>query len=111
MDNYNKYVTYGLSLNMYVGNSGRSRTAQTQSNIDMVRRALEAHPLTKTQFLTINIRSSTENCGLGCAPAIFVQFFCFLLDWYVRVLGSTYRKALEKLQITCLCNTCDHPFV
>ena len=50
MDNYNKYSKNGLSLNRNVGNpgvgnSGRSRTAQTQANIDMVRRALEAHPL------------------------------------------------------------------
>ena len=44
MDNYNKYFQYVLSLNRNVGNSGRSRTAQTQANIDMVRRALEAHP-------------------------------------------------------------------
>ena len=79
MDNYNKYVQYGLSLNRNVGNSACPRTAQTQANIDMVRRALEAHSLTKTQILTINIRSSTENCGLGCAPAIFAQFSCFLL--------------------------------
>ena len=61
MDNYNKYVQYGLSLNRNVGNSARPRTARTQANIDMVRRALEAHPLTNTQILTINIRSSTEN--------------------------------------------------
>ena len=40
MDNYNKYVHYGLSLNRNIGNSGRPRTARTQANIDMVRRAL-----------------------------------------------------------------------
>ena len=45
MDNYNKYSKYGLSLNRNVGNSGRSRTAQTQANIDMVRKALKAHTL------------------------------------------------------------------
>ena len=44
-NNYNKDSKYGLSLNRNVCNSGRSRTAQTQANIDMVRRALEAHPL------------------------------------------------------------------
>ena len=92
--------SYGLSLNRNVGNSGRPRIARTQANIDMVRRALEAYPITKTQFLTINTRSSAENCGLGCAPATFVQVFCFLLHSSVPVLGSTYRKALEQLQIT-----------
>ena len=40
MDNYNKYVHYGLSLNRNIGNSGRPRTARTQANINMVRRAL-----------------------------------------------------------------------
>ena len=72
VDNYNKCVQYGLSLNRNVGNSGRPRTARTQANINMVRRALEAHPLIKAQFLNINTCSSTKNCGLGCAPAIFV---------------------------------------
>ena len=100
MDNYNKYVQYGLSLNRNIGNSARPRTAQTQANIDMVRNALEAHPLTKTHILTINIRSSTEICGLGCAPAIFAQFFCFLLHSSAQVLGFTHRKALEQLQNT-----------
>ena len=44
-------------------------------------------------FKTTNTRSFTENCGLGCAPAIvmiFVQFFCFLLHSSVPVLGFTY---------------------
>ena len=40
MDNYNKYVHYGLSLNRNVGKSGRPRTARTQANIDKVRGAL-----------------------------------------------------------------------
>ena len=62
-------------------------------------------------FETINTSSSTENCGLGCATAIFVQFFCFLLNLYVPVLGFTYRKALEQLHNTWLCKTCDNPFV
>ena len=100
MDKYKKYFQYGLSLDRNAGNSGRSRTAQTQANIDMVRRALEAHSLLKTQLLTIDTHSSTENCDLGCAPAIFVQFFCFLLHSSVPVLGFTYRKALEPLQDT-----------
>ena len=46
MDNYNKYVQNGLSLNRKVGNSGCPRTAQTQANIEMVRGALEVQPLT-----------------------------------------------------------------
>ena len=100
MNNYNKCVQYGLSLNRKVGNSGRIRRARTQASIDMVRRALVAHPLTKTQFLTINTCSSTENCGLECAPALFVHFFCFLFHSSVPVLGFTCRKALEQLQNT-----------
>ena len=101
MDSYNKYVHYGLSLNRNVGNSGRPRTAKTQANIDMVKEGHCKHiSLTKTQILTINTSSSTENCGLGCAPAIFAQFFCFLLHSSVPVLGFTYRKALEQLQNT-----------
>ena len=43
-------------------------------------------------------RQFTENCGLGCAPAIFVQFSCFILHSFVPVLDFTYRKALEQLQ-------------
>ena len=70
MDNYDKYVQFGLNLNWNVGNSGRPRAARTEANIDMVRRALEAHPLSKTQFLTINTCSSTV--VWLCAPAIFV---------------------------------------
>ena len=105
MDNYNKYVQYGLSLNRNAGNSARPRTARTQANIDVVRRALEAHPLTRTQILTINIRSSTENCGLVCAPAILAQFFCFQFPSSAQVLGFTHRKALEQLQNTWLCST------
>ena len=66
-----KYVQYDLSLNSNVGNSGRPRTARFQANTDMVRRALEAHHLTETQFLTMNTKSSIKNCDLGCAPAIF----------------------------------------
>ena len=62
-------------------------------------------------FKTINTRSSTEKCGLGCAPTIFVLFFCFLLHSSVSVLGFTYRKALEQLQNTWLRSICDHPFV
>ena len=90
MDNYNNDVQlYSLSLNRNVGNSGRPRTARTQAYIDMVRRALEAHLLTKAQFLNINTRSSAENCGLGCAPATLVQFFCFQLHSSVPVLGFT----------------------
>ena len=37
MDNYKKYFQYGLSLDSNVGNSGRSRTVQTQAHIDMIR--------------------------------------------------------------------------
>ena len=43
-------------------------------------------------FKTINTRSFTEKCGLGCAPTIFVQFFYFLLHSSIPVLGFTYRK-------------------
>ena len=50
-------------------------------------------------FKTISLHSSTENCGLGCAPAIFVQFFCFLLQSSVPVLGFTYRKAQAHYRI------------
>ena len=49
--------------------------------------------------------------GVGCAPTIFVQFFCFLLHSSVPVLGFTYRKALEQLQNTWLCNMCNHAFI
>ena len=49
-------------------------------------------------FKTISPHSS-ENCGLGCAPAIFVQFFRFLLQSSVPVLGFTYCKALEHYRI------------
>ena len=38
---------------------------------------------------------TTDNSGLGCAPAILVQFFCFLFHLSVPVLSFTYRKALE----------------
>ena len=86
-DNYNKYVQYGFSLNRNVGNIGSSCSE------------------------TINTCSSTKNRGLGCAPAIFVQFFCFLLHSSVPVLSFTYLNALELFQNTLLCNTCDHPFV
>ena len=51
-------------------------------------------------FKTINTHSSTEKCGLGCAPTIFVQVFCFLLHSSVPVIGFTYRKPLEQLQNT-----------
>ena len=50
---------------------------------------------------------SAENCDLGCAPAIFEQFSCFLPHSSVPVLGFTYREALEQLQNTRLCNACD----
>ena len=56
-----------------------------------------------------------KKCGLECAPTNFVNqlctFFCFLLHSSVPLPGFTYRKALEQLQNTWLCNTCDHPFV
>ena len=38
-------------------------------------------------------------CGMWCAPAIFVQLFCFLLHSSVPVLGFSYRKALELYRI------------
>ena len=62
-------------------------------------------------FDTINTCSSSEKCGLECAPPIFVQFFCFLLHSSVSLLGFTYHKALEQFQNAWLCDTCDHPFV
>ena len=34
--------------------------------------------LVSVHFQTINICSSTENCGLRFASAIFIWFFCFL---------------------------------
>ena len=46
-------------------------------------------------FKTIYPHSSTENCCLGCAPAII----CFLLQSSVPVLGFTYLKALEHYTI------------
>ena len=39
------YAQSGLSLIRKVGNSGHSRTARTQANINMVRRALKVNPL------------------------------------------------------------------
>ena len=42
-----------LSLNRNVGNSGRRKTAQTEANIDMVRRALEAHSLMTARHNTL----------------------------------------------------------
>ena len=53
MDNYNKYVQYGISLNKNVGKSGRPRTSRTRGNVDMVRRALEAHPLMTARHNTL----------------------------------------------------------
>ena len=95
MDNYNKYVQYGLSLNRIVGNSGRPRIARIRTNIDMVRRALEAH-LTETQFLlflTINtpvhlLKTVVWDVYQPVTFMIFVQF-CFLLYSSVPVLAFT----------------------
>ena len=114
MDNYNKYVQYGLSLNRIVGDSGRPRIARIQAN--MVRRALEAHLLTKTQFLTINtpvhllktvvwdVHQPSSWSSYSSSAFCFIRLFQFLLS-------LLYRKALEELKNTWLCNTCDHPFV
>ena len=48
MDNTISMSSHGVSLNRNVGNSEHPRTARTQANINMARRALEAHHLTKT---------------------------------------------------------------
>ena len=90
MDNYNKYV--GLSLKRNIGKLVDVAVRKLPWNIMIVSRTL---PIS-VYFKTINIRSSTENCGVGCAPAIFVQFFCFLFHSPVPFLGFTHRKALEQ---------------
>lgn len=42
--NFKKYQKYGTSHNRNKGNSGRPRSARTQTNIDAVRRELQANP-------------------------------------------------------------------
>ena len=78
MDNYNKYVQYGLNLNRKVGNSGRPRTARTQANIDMVRKSLEAHPLTKTLNREKYIFALSTESGQGYFTPTFsiMHNFC-----------------------------------
>ena len=95
MDNYNKFVQYGLSLNRNVGNSGRSCSETAFETFCLFpehdRFTLKpfSHP-----FIYRKLWS-----GMWCAPAIFVQFFCSLLYSSVPVLGFTYRKALEYYRI------------
>ena len=43
-----KYIQDSLSLNKKVDNSGCKRTKRTEANINMVRRAVEAHSLHHT---------------------------------------------------------------
>ena len=108
MDNYNKCVQYGLSVKSW-------KSAVVDVSVSKL-------PLKPDCFQNItgfcillnhfSIHSPTENSCLGCAPAIFVQFCCFLpLHSSILFLGFTYCKALEHLRNTWLCNTCDHPFV
>ena len=86
MDNYNKYMSSMVKF-------GRERRQQWTFlfgnclwNLLIVSRTLPVSVYSKT----INTCSSTKkNCGLGCAPAIFVQFFCFLFHSSVWVLGFT----------------------
>lgn len=42
--NYDKYLIFGVSTNRNAGHSGRPRTARSQINVNMVRRALIANP-------------------------------------------------------------------
>ena len=96
INNYNKFVQYGLSLNGNVGNSGRScwetdfNTNLSFQNIIGLLYTLKPFP---HPFIYWKL------CGMWCAPAIFVQFFCFLFHLSVPVLGFTYRKALEYCRI------------
>ena len=106
MDNYNKYVQYGLSLNRNVGKLVDVPVQKVPWNLLIVSRTL---PIS-VYFKTIYTRSSTKNCGVGCAPGIVVQFFCFLFYLSVPVFGFTYRKALAQFQNIWLCNKCDNSF-
>ena len=90
MDKYNRYVQYGLSLNGNVCKIVDTPVRKLPWNLLIVSRTLPIYIYLKN----INTRSSTENCGVGCAPAIFLQFFCFLFHSCAPVLGFTYRKAL-----------------
>ena len=88
MDNYNKYVgcPVCLSLNRNVGKL---------LDVPVLKPSDCFQKITDFCILkNINTRSSTENCGVGYAPAIFLQFFYFLFNSSVPVLGFTYRKAV-----------------
>ena len=55
-------------------------------------------------FKTINTRSSTEKCDLGCVPTISRAVLLFSAP-SVQVLGFAYLiKAMEQLRNTWLCN-------
>ena len=97
MDNYNKFVQYGLNLNSNVG-SGRS-CSET---------AFETWLFTEHYRFTLYFKLKPFShpftywkrwSGMWCALAIFVQFFCSLLHSSVPVLCFTYRKTLEHYRI------------
>ena len=96
MDNYHKFVQYGLSLNKNLGNCGRycSETAFETlwlfpEHYRIILWKPFSHPFIYWKLWSV----------MWSGPAIFVQFFCILLHSSVLVLGFTYRKALEHYRI------------
>lgn len=59
--NVRKYETYGTSLNLNKGHSGRPRTARSEANVAAVRQQLIDHPR----------ETSARRNGVGLSPASF----------------------------------------
>ena len=99
MDNYNKFVQYGFSLNKNVGNSGHFCPQTAFETFWLFPEYYRfTVPYTLKPFSHPFIYWKLWS-GMWCAPAIFVQFFCFLLHLSVLILGFTYRKELEHYRI------------